>query len=282
MTGGPAEPRLLEPAPGRSTLRRAAQCLAVVALSQAWLQPATAQYGTTAPVEGEDTQAEGPAPVRDLTGVWTRVRPPGAFASGATYTEEQPKLTPWGEARLAEAKDSNTGTYSLAETNDPVLTMCYPPGVPRVYFHPYPFEFIHTSTNTVMLYEYDHTVRRIYTDGRGHPDPEVRVPLWLGHSIGEWRDDQTFVVETLSFNDLTWLDRTGVPHSEELVVTEEFHRVDRLNLEIRITMVDPVALAEPWVGMLYYRLAPPSWELGEISCSGDYRQFSSFEQVGSE
>jgi hypothetical protein len=235
---------------------------------------ALAQYGTSAPGTVEEAPAERPA--RDLTGVWGRIDPPGVFSSGSTYTAEPPRLTAWGEARFAEARNSNAGGFTLAETNDHVLTKCHPPGVPRVYFHPYPFEFIHTPKYTAMLYEYDHTVRRIYTDGRGHPEPEIRVPLWLGHSIGQWRDDYTFVVDTVGFNDRTWLDRTGIPHSEDLHVVEVFRRVDERSLEIDITMSDPVALAEPWTATLYYRLAP-EWELGEISCSGDYLDFASFE-----
>lgn len=237
----------------------------------------SAQFGTGEPTVQEPV-AEGPAPARDLTGVWTRVSPPGAFRSGSTYTEEPPALTLWGEERLARNKNSNAGGFTLAETNDPVLAKCYPPGVPRVYFHPYPFEFVHTPKDTLMIYEYDHTIRRIYTDGREHPDPDLLVPLWLGHSIGRWTDDTTFVVDTVGFDERTWLDRSGIPHSEQLHVIEVFRRVDRRNLEIDITMEDPIALAEPWVAAtFYYRLAPPTWELGEISCSGDYLDFSSFE-----
>jgi hypothetical protein len=149
--------------------------------------------------------------------------------------------------------------------------------VPRIYFHPYPFEFVHTPKDTIMIFEYDHMIRRIYTDGRDHPDPDVQVPLWLGHSIGSWTDDTTFVVDTVGFNDRTWLDRSGIPHSEALHVTEVFRRIDRKNIELDITMEDPVALAEPWRTTFYYRLAPPTWELGEISCSGDYQDFTSFE-----
>jgi hypothetical protein len=238
---------------------------------------AFAQFGTGEPAVQEELE-NGPAPIRDLTGVWTRVTPPGAFRSGATYTEEPPELTPWGEAKFAEARNSNAGGFTLAETNDPVLTRCHPPGVPRVYFHPYPFEFVHTPKDTLLIFEYDHTIRRIYTDGRSHPDPDVLVPLWLGHSIGTWVNDTTFVVDTVGLDERTWLDRSGIPHSDQLHVTETFRLVERNNLQIDVVMEDPVALAEPWIAeTFHYRRAPPTWELGEISCSGDYLDFSSFE-----
>jgi hypothetical protein len=256
--------------------REAAWTLIIAAMM--FIVPGTlfAQFGTGAPTNQEKVE-DGPAPIRDLTGVWMRYVPDGEFRSNSTFTEVPPKLTKWGEQRFAANKNSNAGGFSLAETNDPVITRCYPPGVPRVYFHPYPFEFVHTPKDTIMLYEYDHTVRRIYTDGRDHPDPDLQVPLWMGHSIGRWADDTTFVVDTVGFNDRTWLDRSGIPHSEALHVTEAFHRVDRKTMELELTMEDPVALTEPWTAKLYFRLAPVTWELGEISCSGDYQDFSSFE-----
>jgi hypothetical protein len=262
-------------------IRRASVCrpLPVSVLTTLLLAlgtPALAQYGTGAPVDA-DEQPDGPAPARDLTGVWTRVRPPNdGFFSNSTWTEEPPKLTAYGQELYSQSRDSNAGGFSLSETNDPVLTRCYPPGTPRVYFHPYPFEVVNTAKEMILLYEYDHIVRRVYNDGRGHP--EDPVALWQGHSIGRWRDDTTFVIDTVAIDERTWMDRAGYQHSDEMRVIETFHRVDRRNLLIDITIEDPKVLAEPWVAeTLYYRLAPPSWELSEISCSGDYLDFSSFE-----
>ena len=90
-----------------------------------------------------------PAAARDLTGVWMMRNPPGKNGpwTNFTYTDPMknpPTLTAWGEAEFKKARDSNGGNYTLDETNDPVLTKCYPPGVPRVYFHPYPFEVVQT------------------------------------------------------------------------------------------------------------------------------------------
>jgi hypothetical protein len=216
-----------------------------------------------------------PAPSHDLTGVWM-LRNPVSMRSfaGATFTQDEPELTPWAQAKYKEAKPSNGGKYTLDMTNDPVLTKCDPPGLPRVYFHPYPFEFIATPKYTLMLYEYDHVVRRIYTDGRSIPDDPD--PMWMGYSVGHW-DENTFVVETAGFNDKTWLDRLGHPHSTQLHVIERFRRTDRDHMQIEITMQDPKALVKPWETTFYSELRP-KWELGEISCSGDYLGFSKFEK----
>jgi len=246
-----------------------------LALATAMPATAVAQFGTGQPAEIEEFD-DGPAPPRDLSGIWMRVRPEGGFYSNSTWSEEPPKLTDYGQSLFEQSRNSNAGGFSLAETNDPVLTRCYPPGVPRVYFHPYPFEVVYTEREMIMLYEYDHIVRRIYIDGREHP--EDPVALWQGHSIGRWQDDTTFVIDTVAIDERTWLDRAGYKHSDELRVTEVFRRIDRRNLLLEITMEDPRTLAEPWVAeTLHYRLAPPHWELSEISCSGDYLDFSSFE-----
>jgi hypothetical protein len=221
-----------------------------------------------------------PAPAHDLTGVWMMHNPPGSNRGYTNYTFTDPKtdspvLTDWGKQKFSEAKDSNGGAYTLDQTNDPVLTKCYPPGVPRVYFHPYPFEFVQTPKVILLLYEYDHVIRRIYVDGRALPtDPDL---LWMGTSVGHWENDTTLVVDTVGFNEKTWLDRLGHAHSDQLHVIERFHRVDKANLELGITMIDPKALAKPWTTTFYYQLRP-SWELGEISCSGDYLDFKNFEK----
>jgi hypothetical protein len=239
-----------------------------------------AQYGGGTAVGGhggqnnDNTAAVAPAPARDLQGVWMRRTPKGVFSSGATYTKDPPELTSWGQEKLKEAKDSNGGDYTLDQTNDPVLTRCYPPGVPRVYFHPYPFEFVQGPKFMLMVFEYDHTLRRIYTDGRPLPaDPD---PSWMGYSVGHWEGNTTFVVETVGFNEKRGSIGWATPIAINCDVTERFHRVDRDHLELEVTMQDPKALAKPWTGILYYELRN-DWDLGEISCSGDYLDFNSFE-----
>ena len=240
-----------------------------------------AQFGTGSPTNYQP-RVMGDAPIRDLSGVWTptprRLLPEGTFISGSTFTPNPPNFTDYGQGLYDIARNSNAGDFVLADTNDPVLTRCYPPGVPRVYFHPYPFQILYTHKEMIMLYEFDHTVRRIYTDGRSNLDDPP--PLWNGNSIGEWIDDYTFIAETVGIDERTWVDRSGVQHSDQLKVTETWTRVDTLNLTLDILMEDPLVFAEPWVAeRLHFTLAPDHWEISEISCSGDYLDFSAFEAV---
>jgi hypothetical protein len=85
--------------------------------------------------------------------------------------------------------------------------------------------------------------REIFLDGRSLPkDPN---PDWMGYSVGHWEGD-TLVIVSAGFNDRTWLDDFGHPHTEALRITERLHRRDFGHMEVIRTAVDPGALAEPW------------------------------------
>jgi hypothetical protein len=206
---------------------------------------------------------------KDLSGVWNLRGGGGGGGFGAS----NPKLTPQGQDIFKQAKSSNSGQYTLTTTNDPVITKCLPPGVPRIYLQPFPWQIVQTPQETLFLYEYDHTVRHIFTDGRKH-DPDANS-TYMGESIGTW-DGDTFVVDTNAFNEKTWLDRIGTGHTDQLHVIERFHRVNLNDLELDVTMEDPKALAEPWKVHMQFQLHP-EWTLQELVCP-DNLDFVTFEK----
>jgi hypothetical protein len=109
--------------------------------------------------------------------------------------------------------------------------------------------------------------RQIFTDGRKLPkDPN---PTWLGYSVGHWEGD-TLVVETAGFNDRTWLDRAGHPHSEDLRVTERFRRSDFGHMGLQITFDDPQTLNRPLNISLAVNYAADT-EMLETVCNEDER-----------
>ena len=124
--------------------------------------------------------------------------------------------------------------------DDPV-TNCLPTGPSEILNAMY--RIIQTPTIVALLYESGTgRFRQIYMDGRKLPkDPN---PTWLGYSVGHWEGD-TLVVESAGFNDRTWLDRVGHPHSEKLRVTERFRRVDFGHMQFQITYDDPETLTKP-------------------------------------
>ena len=120
---------------------------------------------------------------------------------------------------------------------------CLPFGVPWADLAPAPFKIIQTPNIVVVIYEGDSSVRQIYTDGRKLPvDP---TPSWMGYSTGKWEGD-TLVVESIGFNDKSWLDALGHPHSEAMQVTERFHRRDVGHMDVQITIDDPKSYSKPF------------------------------------
>lgn len=121
---------------------------------------------------------------------------------------------------------------------------CLPPGVPRIMLMARPFEIVQTPTRILFLYEGGaHVFRQVWMDGRAHPkDPN---PDWLGHSIGHWEGD-TLMVDSVGFNDRTWLDDAGHPHTERLHVTEKFTRTGTSTMKYDVVIDDLGAYTKPW------------------------------------
>jgi len=129
---------------------------------------------------------------------------------------------------------------------------CLPHSIPdQMFIGGEPLQFVQTKGLTVMLWEEFTHYRMIYTDGRTHPkDPN---PTWFGYSTGKW-EDGVFVVDTRGFNDKSWLDDSGHPHTEQLHTIEKFTRPDFGHLKTEITLDDPGAYEKPmkvYVDFLY-------------------------------
>jgi hypothetical protein len=241
----------------RWSVAAAAVCALVLSVSAA-----TAQV----PAEGEHNA--------DLSGVWTNVNLPGT-AEWAIYTfsKDLPEMTAWGKARFDASKPQRGPRgVPVAETDD-LVYKCYPPGTPRIYIHPFPLEIIQLPGRILMIFEYDHIVRQIYTDGREHRTD--LAPSWMGDSVGHW-EGKTLVVETNQFNDKTWIDRIAVPHSEEMTLTERIYLNDQGQLQVDMRVVDPVALAKPWEFSRYYRKT--DWTIEELVCE-DNATYEEFENT---
>jgi len=113
-------------------------------------------------------------------------------------------------------------------------------------------ELVPSAAMIVMLFEdLSHGMMRSIYLKRGHP---ANVKLtWLGDSVGRWEGD-TLVVDTIGFNDSTWLNDEGAQHSDALHVVERIHPVlGGQYLEYRMTAEDPKALAKPSSYTRYYR-----------------------------
>jgi hypothetical protein len=192
----------------------------------------------------QDASHAGAAP--DISGVWQVTKyQPKMFPSGGA------PLTAWGEAKFKTANP---------ETNDPNLG-CLPTGVPRLMFVPLPLEIVQTPTRVVIIHEGVQALREIYLN-RQHPAD--LDPTFSGDSVGKWEGD-TLAVDTVGFNDKTWLDAVGLPHSEKMHVSERIHRADHDTLVDDVTVEDSKAYTKPFTVQQVYKLRA-GWEIQEYVC----------------
>jgi hypothetical protein len=193
----------------------------------------------------------------DLSGVWAMN--PRPYNVNIANDLKPGDMQPWAEA-LTKQRRENLGK------DDPSSVHCLPFG-PRFNFLPeYPLKIVETPALIIMLGE-DLTYRQIFMDGRKLPaDPN---PDFMGYSVGHWEDD-TLVVTTDGYNDRTWLDAGGHPHTESLHTTEHFHRKDFGHLEIAETFEDPKAYTRAWTVKVTGDLMPDS-DLLEYVCNENER-----------
>jgi hypothetical protein len=130
-------------------------------------------------------------------------------------------------------------------TEDPILK-CQPQGLTRVGM---PERIVQLPNEIILFYAGNATsprdFRMIPTDGRMHPKGDNEAVTFWGRSVGTWNGD-TLVIDSVGFNDLTWLARGGLFHSEKLHVIERFRREGNV-LHYAVTAEDPEVLLQPWV-----------------------------------
>ena len=130
---------------------------------------------------------------------------------------------------------------------------------------PYPFQIVQTPSQVMVLYEYAHATRNIYTNGTPHPKGPIE--WWLGDSRGRW-DGNTLVVDVVHFNDQTWFDRAGNFHSNALHVVERYTMTDPDHIDYVVDIDDPKVFTRPWtMRMVLYRHRENSAQILEYECS---------------
>ena len=185
----------------------------------------------------------------DLSGVWTI----NAAANPATVLRPG-DVQPWAEA-LTKERQENLGK------DNPSSVHCLPFG-PGFASATNFLKIVQTPALIVILSE-DLTYRQIFLDGRDLP--AAPNPDFMGYSVGHWEGD-TLVVATAGYNDRTWLDNAGHPHTEALRTVEWFRRRDFGHLEITKTFDDPGAYVRPWTAKVTGDLMSDS-DLLEFVCN---------------
>jgi len=178
------------------------------------------------------------------------------------------RLQPWAIAKM-EATDGEA---------DDTGQICQPTGLFRAT-NVGGFMFLPDPAKVLLVYTTIETagVQRVYMK-RTHPR-NLR-PTWNGDSIGYWEGD-TLVVDTIGFNDKSWLQSTMQPHTEEARLIQRIRRVkDGKFLEIHYTVEDRKALASAYTYVRYYKKEAES--MPEVVCNDDLQIWREFRNTALE
>jgi hypothetical protein len=187
----------------------------------------------------------------DLTGLWNKISP--KYGANIAADLKPGDIQPSTQA-LVDQRVENIG-------RDYMAAWCLPLGPGYSTSQAY-MRILQTPDRIVMLNE-DLTYRQIHMDGRAlEADPQ---PNWMGYSVGHWEGD-ALVVDSFGFNDRTWLDMMGHPHTAALRMQERYRRRDFGHLDVEVTLKDPAVYAKPWTVSISALLAPDT-ELIENVCA---------------
>ena len=199
-------------------------CAVGAPLSAQWLNQPTPALPRTA--DGKPNLS-APAPRApdgkpDLSGLWNRMSP--KYSRNIAADLKPGDVLPWAEALVNERRENLGKGY--------MNTMCVPFGPSYVTSADTTgaeqMKIIQTPSLIVILNP-DLTYRQVFMDGRTlERDPN---PAWMGYSVGRW-DGDTLVVESNGYNDRTWLDHDGHPHTEALRMTERYRRRDFGHMDV--------------------------------------------------
>src|ERR1700722_10073631 len=203
----------------------------------------------------------------DLSGIYwaTEYHPKIQLVGGG----ELP-LTPAGK----EAYEKNMAGLKDGSIVDNARKFCVPDGLPRVLATPYPFEIIQAPPGqTTIVYELNHQIRVVAMDKPMPSEKELTTfPFYNGHSVGHFEGD-TLVVETAGFNEKTFVDATGAPHTDEMRTVERIRKVSPTQLEDVITIHDPMYYTRDWQARFVYTLRNDV-RLEDYVCGEPHRDIS--------
>jgi len=159
-----------------------------------------------------------------------------------------PILKPWAITQMKKANDEVLAGMAPFRAR----SSCVPGGVPDflIYGRLEPLYFAQTPKEVLLLNQADAQTRHVYMNVPHSAHPK---PSWYGESIGHYEGGDTLVVDTIGFNDKTFVDDYRTPHTTQLHVVERYKVVDGgKTLQVTFTVDDPGAFNMPWSGMQIY------------------------------
>jgi hypothetical protein len=218
-------------------------CLAATALS-----PTLRAQSTASTNESQPQNATASSHIPDLSGSWLRsigIQSISNSNIGGTNRGKEVDIPyqPWSLAKMMSEYPPTgpDGRYEL--TTDPFIKYCEPLGIIRIYMYPARTKFVQTPDAVYILHEVGEQFRIVRLNSKHPDDPD---PQYWGDSIGWYEGGDTLVVDSIGFNDKSWLDQLGHPHTDKLHVIERYKRVDPNTLDFLATIDDPGAYTKPF------------------------------------
>ena len=196
----------------------------------------------------------------DLSGVWL----PDVKDQKRQETQNIPPWKPEIQAQFQHMVDEEKAGRPFL-----VLSHCLPHGMPSWMLITHnAFELLVTPGRITMLGEVDgNRMRRIYMDGRPHPeDPDLTLH---GHSVGRWEGD-TLVVDTVAVAPQAYIatsEAAGIPNNGDMHIVERIHLIkpDVMADDMQITA--PKVLIGTWKTTRLFRRYPGRhYEIVEGEC----------------
>ena len=239
---------------------RSALSALVLMSAMTWAANARAQSPTASPPAVTPTpKPGGSSKIPNLSGTWTRDGKRGGFGSSLSLSdpgmkkrghEDDIPYQQWAREKTL-AQVTSTGPEAQFEKSINPQMWCEPVGIPGVYGWPAKTKFAQTPDAVYILYEYGVSYRIVRLNSKHPEDPD---PQWWGDSIGWYENGDTLVVDTVGFNDRTWLDEAAHIHTEKMHLIERYQRVDDKTLRLDITIDDPGAYTKPWSTFKYFTI----------------------------
>ena len=209
--------------------------------------------GSAAHAAGIPPKAEDGKPY--IGGAWLIEKPPTELK---TADGKAPPLKPEAAAVYAKRKQAN-------KKEDPVA-QCLPSGVPRLLIAAKPIYILQKPKQVTVMYQENHQARLLYLNEPVPKGDDAPDPTYNGTSVARWQGN-TLVVDTVGFNETTWLDNSGLPHSDQLSVVERYDLASPDQLRVSITITDPETFTAPWQTQLTYKRQPNMVGLKEDPCA---------------
>ena len=192
----------------------------------------------------------------DLSGLWTKF---SSYRDNITKDVDPANIQPWAKALVQQRVED------LAK--DHMSARCLPLGpgyATDTDGNAGGLMKIVQTPSLILILNPDLTYRQVFMDGRPLETNPI-TPSWMGYSVGHWEPD-ALVVESSGFNERTWLDYNGHPHTEALRMTERYRRRDFGHLEVAVTLQDSAVYAKPWTVTVTAELAADT-EVLEYVCN---------------